>query len=103
MMLQIMLYISAVLALIGSIGLFRFPDFYTRAHAANIITIGGVCLALSALFISLLWSVYSLKIVLIILFILLTSPASTHAIANKMYEAGFKPKGLVKNEMGEKK
>ena len=101
----ILLYISGILAVLGGIGMLRFPDFYTRTHAATMITVGGVCLALFALVISSFATDYlfSIKIFLIILFIALTSPTSTHVIAKKAYEMGIKPEKLVKNEFVLKK
>lgn len=105
MILTILLYISGILALLGGIGMLRFPDFYTRIHAATMITVGGVCLALFSLLLSSFMADYlfSIKIFLIIVFIVLTSPTSTHIIAKRAYDMGIKPKVLVKNEMGGKK
>lgn len=96
---QALLYVSAILAVIGSIGLIRFPDFYTRTHAATVSSVGGVSLALLALFISTFWSPFTLKIVVIIIFNLFTNPTATHAVAETAYKLGMKPKKLVKNEM----
>lgn len=96
---QVMLYISAIFALIGSIGLIRFPDFYTRTHAATIITVGSFSLAMLALMIATFWSVSTVKIFLVILLNLFTNPTATHAIADKAYRMGVKPKGIVKDEM----
>ncbi len=67
--------------LVGAIGLLRFPDFYTRMHAA------GKCDTLGSLLVLLGLASYqgvdlaSLKMLLIGLFIFLTSPTATHAIA----------------------
>ena len=67
--------------LTGSVGLLRFPDFYTRMHAA------GKCDTLGSFLIFLGLAIYqgvdlaSVKILLIGLFIFLTSPTATHAIA----------------------
>jgi len=96
---QIMLYISAVLSFIGAIGMLRFPDFYTRVHGATMVNIGGVCLALFAFVISTFWSVYSVKAFIIIIIILLTNPTASHAIADAAYKIGIKPKRLVKNDL----
>jgi multicomponent Na+:H+ antiporter subunit G len=103
MIISAMLCISAAIILLGAIGFHRFPDFYTRVHAATLIAVGGVCLALFSLAIS-AWidarSVYSIKIIMIILIILLTNPTATHAIAKAAYDVKIKPKKLVKNDFG---
>ena len=99
LVIQIMLYISGIFAIIGSLGLVRFPDFYTRTHAATMISVGSISLGLLALILSAGWGVYSLKIFIIIVFNLFTNPTATHAIAEKAYKMGIKPKNLVKDEM----
>jgi multicomponent Na+:H+ antiporter subunit G len=97
--LVIQLYISGIFAIIGSLGLIRFPDFYTRTHAATMISVGSISLGLLALILSAGWGVYSLKIFIVIVFNLFTNPTATHAIAEKAYKMGIKPKNLVKDEM----
>jgi multicomponent Na+:H+ antiporter subunit G len=95
---QIMLYISGIFALIGSIGLIRFPDFYTRTHAATVTTIGSMSLGLLALMIWSFWSIHTIKIMIILIFNLFTNPTTTHAIAEKAFRMGIKPKKLVNDE-----
>ena len=71
--------------LAGAIGLLRFPDFYTRMHAA------GKCDTLGSFLVFLGLAVYqgldllSLRILLIGIFVFLTSPTATHAIAWAAY------------------
>ena len=96
---SIMLYISAIFMLIGAIGLLRFPDLYTRIHAATMITVGGVCFFLLVLAATTFWSIYSIKILIIVAFTMITSPTISHALANSAYKLDIKPKRLVKNEM----
>ena len=67
--------------LTGAIGLIRFPDFYTRMHAA------GKCDTLGSLLVltGLAWYggfvLASVKLLIVALFIFVTSPTATHAIA----------------------
>jgi len=93
------LYLSGILAVIGAIGLLRFPDFYTRTHAATVIGVGAFTLALFGLFIGTFWSVFSVKILAILLINLFANPTATHAIADAAYKIGIKPEGLVLNEL----
>ncbi|MEM9017234.1 MAG: monovalent cation/H(+) antiporter subunit G [Verrucomicrobiota bacterium] len=86
----------------GAVGLIRFPDFYTRTHAA------GKGDTLSSLLVILGYAVYQLKdfhsfshdwpIFLVILkllsislFILITSPTSTHALMDAGWEDKVEP------------
>ena len=68
--------------LLGTLGILRFPDFYTRMHAA------GKCDTLGALLLTLGMAVHhgfseigSFKLLLIAVFIFITSPTATHAIS----------------------
>jgi multicomponent Na+:H+ antiporter subunit G len=79
-----------------SVGLIRFPDFYSRMHAAgkgdtlsSILLLTGLALfhlhhlSFDALLVS-------VKIILICLFIFIASPTATHAIMDAGYESQVK-------------
>lgn len=80
-----------VFLFVGAIGIIRLPDFYTRLHATGVTDTGGAELVLIGLMIQAGWSLLTLKLALIALFLFLTSPTATHAIANAAYTAGLKP------------
>lgn len=67
--------------LMGTIGLLRFPDFYTRMHAAGKCDTLGSLLIVTGLALHNGLTLASLKIMFIAVFIFLTSPTATHAIA----------------------
>ncbi len=89
-----------------TIGILRFPDFYSRMHAA------GKGDVFSSLLILVGLGIYSLhhftgasilvflKIVAISVFIFLASPTATHAIVDAGYESGVKPWTKDKQEEG---
>ena len=100
MITQSLLLIAGVFALLGSLGLFRFRDFYVRSHAATMISVGGVMFALFVLMLDMPWfGVHFFKILIILVLMLLTGPTATHAIANRAYSIGVAPKQLIKNQM----
>jgi multicomponent Na+:H+ antiporter subunit G len=66
---------------LGSIGVVRFPDFYTRMHAAGKCDSLGSLLIVAGLACYTGFSLTSVKIIAIAWFIFLTSPTATHAIA----------------------
>jgi multicomponent Na+:H+ antiporter subunit G len=68
-------------ALIGSVGLLRMPDFYTRLHAAGITDTLGAGLILLGLALQAGWTLVSVKLLLILLFMWFTSPIATHALS----------------------
>jgi multicomponent Na+:H+ antiporter subunit G len=82
---------GAILVVIGAIGMLRFPDVYTRIHAASVTDTGGASLMLLGLcFISGL-SLTTLKLGVIWIFILLSSSAAAHALANAAFSSSHTP------------
>ncbi len=77
--------------LIGAFGIIRLPDFYSRLHASGVIDTLGVELVIIGLMVHSGFSLITLKLALIGLLLFLTSPTSTHAIANAALKAGLKP------------
>lgn len=85
--------------LAGAIGIIRFPDFYSRLHPAGMIDSMGLLLSMSGLALFTLvdgdfsWPsiLNCLKIILIVVFVYITSPTATHAIIDAGMRAGLKP------------
>lgn len=77
--------------LIGNIGLVRLPDFYTRLHAAGITDTLGAGLILIGLAFLAGWSLITVKLILIALFLLITSPTASHALAKSALHGKLKP------------
>lgn len=77
----ILIVIGTFFFFVGALGLIRLPDFYTRMHAAGKSDTLGILLILVGLACYNGFNLASLKIVLIALFIFLTSPTATHSIA----------------------
>ncbi|MFC6635720.1 monovalent cation/H(+) antiporter subunit G [Microbulbifer taiwanensis] len=65
----------------GAVGLLRFPDFYTRMHAAGITDTLATFLIVGGLMLIAGWSLALFKLGLILLFIFFTSPTASHALA----------------------
>lgn len=77
-------------SLMGGIGLLRFPDFYARCHAAGITDTLGSILILSGLMLQTGVELNLARLILILLFLLFTSPVAGHAIARAAYQHGLK-------------
>ncbi len=75
----------------GTLGVLRLPDFFTRLHAAGMTDTLGAELILLGLIVQEGFTQLSLKFLFVSLFLLLTSPTATHAVANAAYQAGLKP------------
>ncbi len=91
---EILRLVGAILTLLGSLFLFlgalgivRMPDIYTRMQAGTKATTLGNILTLMGL--GLLMPQWLPKILLLILFILITNPISSHALARASHRAGI--------------
>ncbi|MGM0501508.1 MAG: monovalent cation/H(+) antiporter subunit G [Bacillota bacterium] len=71
--------------LITGIGMIRFVDFYIRLHIlSKAVTGGAISILLGVIFLK-GFTFFSLKLVLIILLLIITNPATSHAIAWAAY------------------
>lgn len=84
--------LGSLLTLLGAIGVLRFPDVYTRIHAASLTDTGGATLALLGLGLISGLTAETLKLFFIWAFIMLTTPAAANALANGAYGSGHKPR-----------
>lgn len=80
---SISLIVGASFALVGSIGLFRLPDFFSRLHGptkATTLGVGGVLVA-SAVYTTATGDGVSVHELLILGFLFMTAPVSAHMLA----------------------
>ena len=82
---------GVVLLLAGSLGLVRFPDLYSRMHAAGKCDTLGPLLLLTGLAVHQGFELASVKLLIVAGFIFITSPTATHAIARAAYRNGLRP------------
>jgi multicomponent Na+:H+ antiporter subunit G len=87
----ILMLTGAVFVLAGALGMLRLPDFYTRLHAAGVTDTLGAELIILGLMLQSGWSLVTVKLALLGVFVFLTSPTATHATANAAYKSGLKP------------
>lgn len=87
----ILLLGGALFSVIGGAGMLRMPDFYTRMHAASITDTAGMILMLGGLMLQAGLTLVTAKLVFIMIFLLLTSPTATHALARAALEDGVAP------------
>ena len=78
--------------IVGGLGLLRLPDFYARIHAAGVTdTLGAWLILIGLMFQSgATWN--TPKLVLVLFFLLCTSPVSSHALAKAAWGRGLAPK-----------
>lgn len=80
---------------VGSLGLLRFPDFYTRLHATGKCDTLGAGLIIIGLMIYHFFHYRDLfipvKLIFLIIFIFIANPTATHTIMKTAYNLGIKP------------
>ncbi|WP_027963509.1 monovalent cation/H(+) antiporter subunit G [Halalkalibacillus halophilus] len=89
-LISILLLLGTFFSISGSLGILRFPDVYTRLHAATKAATLGVACVLLGSFIYLFFDqgIISGKLLLGILFVLITAPISGHMISRAAYNSG---------------
>lgn len=83
--------LGAFFMISGSVGMLRMPDFYTRLHPAGVTDSLGAPLILLGLMIQNGFTLFSVKIILLMLFLMLTGPVATHVVARSAMVCGLKP------------
>jgi multicomponent Na+:H+ antiporter subunit G len=89
---------------LGTISLFRFPDVYTRMHGTTMITtFGSIFVILGVAFYGFLANDFALAAhpLIALAFLLLASPASSHATARAAHRSGVYPKPAIVDRLKE--
>jgi len=92
---------GGLLVIVGSIGLLRMPDMYTRMHAAGVTDTLGAGLMLIGMMVIAGFTLITVKLLMILVFILFTSPCSSYALGNAALSQGLRP--VLEGEEAEKR
>ena len=84
--------------IVGAFGIYRFHDFWSRLHAASITDSAGVILLLIGMGVYSGLTLITFKLLVIGLFLFITGPTSTHAVANAALVSGLRPPKLKSNK-----
>lgn len=79
---DVLLAAGAVFLVSGGVGLLRFPDFYTRIHAASITDSAGAGMILLGLLLRVDGWEVAARLLIIVFFMALTGPTATHVLAH---------------------
>lgn len=85
----LLIFIGTFVSFLSAIGLLRFPDVYSRAHAlSKSSTLGVLFVLIGALFFFLFQEGYfSIRLLLGIFFVFLTTPVAAHVIIRSAYRS----------------
>jgi len=88
----ILILIGSIISVISAIGIIRFHDIYSRAHAATKTTTLAVLITLTGTFIY-VWfgeNYISVRLMLGIIFVFITAPVSGHLVLRAAYRSKVK-------------
>ena len=86
----ILLVSGGAFVFIGGVGALRMPNFYTRMHAASLTDAMGAILVLLGMMLQAEGILVATKLAAILLFLLLTGPTASYALANAALISGVK-------------
>ncbi|MBT3536137.1 MAG: monovalent cation/H(+) antiporter subunit G [Rhodospirillaceae bacterium] len=86
----ILLLAGCGFVLIGAFGIWRLPDFYSRLHPAGLTDTMGAGLILLGLLLQAETAMVAIKLLIIAVFLLFTSPTTGHATARAALAAGLR-------------
>lgn len=96
----VFLLLGSFLCISSGVGILRFPDFYTRIHAASVTDLGASLVLIGLMFFADETLVVA-KLVMIFLFVIITSPVASHALAKSALHSGLKPLIFDQKKQGE--
>jgi multicomponent Na+:H+ antiporter subunit G len=85
-----LLMAGSAFVLIGAFGIWRLPDFYSRLHPAGLTDTMGAGLILLGLLLQAEAAMVAIKLAIIAVFLLFTSPTTGHATARAALAAGLR-------------
>ena len=94
----VLLLTGGFFVFVGGYGVIRMPEFFTRMHAASLTDTGGAALILIGLMLQGGFTLVPLKLAAIFLFLFLTSPTASYALANAALLSGVTT--ACRNETG---
>ena len=87
----ILLVAGGLFSIIGTIGLVRLPEVYTRMHGASVTDTLGAGLILAGLMLQAGLTLVTVKLAFLGIFIFFASPAATHALVKAAMARGVQP------------
>ena len=85
----VLLVAGGFFCVVGGVGMHRFSEFYQRTHAASVTDTAGAGLMLLGLMLQGGLSMVTLKLVLVLAFLLFSSPAIAHALVKAAHGHGL--------------
>jgi len=96
----VLLSLGGIFVFIGGLGALRMPNLYTRMHAASLTDTMAAVLIIGGIMLQAGMTLATIKLAAILLFLLLTSPTASNALASAAILAGVQPEeGPIKRKV----
>jgi len=92
---------GGIFIVISTVGMLRFREFYARLHAASIADTLGTMLIVAGLIMQAGFTLITVKLLLILFFVLFTTPTAAHALAKTAMHGNLRPGSDCKDERGQ--
>ena len=99
----ILIVLGIFFMLVGSIGILRLPDYYSRTHAVSMSDTIGILFVIGGLIVFEGLTLNSIKLLFIVVFIFLANPIGSHALSRTAYRSGLIPRLSKKQDSGDSK
>ena len=87
----VLLTAGGAFVFIGGLGALRMPNLYTRMHAASLTDTMAAVLIIGGIMLQAGLTLATIKLAAILLFLLLTSPTASNALASAAILSGLQP------------
>ena len=87
----VLLSLGGAFVFIGGLGALRMPNLYSRIHAASLTDTMGAVLIIGGIMLQAGATLATIKLAAILLFLLLTSPTASNALASAAILSGLHP------------
>lgn len=87
----VFLIAGSFFSIVGGVGIIRLPEFFSRLHGGGVTDTMGAGLIVTGLMFQGGLSLVSVKLLMILFFLLVTSPTSCHALAKSALTQGLVP------------
>jgi multicomponent Na+:H+ antiporter subunit G len=95
----VFIFIGVFFAFAGVVGTLRMPDVYSRLHTSGKISTLSMFGLLTG--VAILMPQTLVKVIVLVLFLLLTAPVVSHAIASAAYHLGIRPARAVRDDLAD--
>ncbi len=95
-----LILVGGAFGIIGGIGMLRLGDFFSRIHAGSLTDSMCAPCIIAGLMLQAGFTLVTVKLAFLIVFLFLTSPTASHALAKAALHGGLKPGKLHPSAAG---